>query len=64
MAAANLVFANQTLREIVHTSVGSIHYYAFVCPSTYGTKTLDLASVHAAVRAAESAAAAAGRPPR
>jgi lysophospholipase L1-like esterase len=57
MAAANLVFANQTLREIVHTSVGG-DTIRIRLSNAYGTKTLDLASVHAAVRAAESATAA------
>ena len=57
MAAANLVFANQTLREIVHTSVGG-DTVRIRLSNAYGTKTLDLASVHAAVRAAESATAA------
>jgi lysophospholipase L1-like esterase len=54
MRAANLLFANQTLREIVHTSVGG-NTMRIRLSNAYGTKTLDLASVHVAVRGTESA---------
>jgi GDSL-like Lipase/Acylhydrolase family len=54
MRAAHLLFENQTLREIVHTSVGG-DSLRIRLSNAYGTKTLDLASVHVAVRSAESA---------
>jgi lysophospholipase L1-like esterase len=54
MRAAHLLFENQTLREIIHTSVGG-DSLRIRLSNAYGTKTLDLASVHVAVRSAESA---------
>jgi lysophospholipase L1-like esterase len=54
MRAANLLFANQTLREIVHTSAGGDEMRIRLS-NAYGTKTLDLGSVHVAVRSTESA---------
>ncbi|MGA7234888.1 MAG: SGNH/GDSL hydrolase family protein [Bryobacteraceae bacterium] len=57
MRGAHLLFANQTLREIVHTSIGG-DSVRIRLSNAYGTKTLDLASVHAAVRATESSIAA------
>jgi len=57
MRAAQLLFENQTLREIVHTSVGG-DGLRIRLSNAYGTKTLNLASVHMAVRSAESAISA------
>jgi lysophospholipase L1-like esterase len=54
MRTAHLLFENQTLREIVHTSVGG-DSLRIRLSNAYGTKTLDLASVHVAARSAESA---------
>jgi lysophospholipase L1-like esterase len=57
MRAAHLVSENQTLREIVHTSIGG-DSLRIRLSNAYGTKTLDIASVHVAVRSAQSAIAA------
>ena len=54
MRAAHLLFENQTLREIIHTSVGG-DSLRIRLSNAYGTKTLDLGSVRVAVRSAESA---------
>ncbi len=53
MRSANFVFENQTLREIVHTSIGGSSLRIRLS-NAYGTKTLDIAAVHIAIRDSES----------
>jgi lysophospholipase L1-like esterase len=54
MQAAHLVFDNQTVREIIHTSIGG-STLRLRLSNAYGTKPLDLTSVHIALRSNDSA---------
>ncbi|HEX3877137.1 MAG TPA: SGNH/GDSL hydrolase family protein [Bryobacteraceae bacterium] len=54
MRSANLVFQNQTLREIIHTSAGGTELRLRLS-NAYGAKPLEIASVHVALRSTESA---------
>jgi lysophospholipase L1-like esterase len=49
MRAAKLEFANQTLREIVHTSLGSDTVRVRLS-NAYGKRTVDMGAVHIALR--------------
>jgi lysophospholipase L1-like esterase len=50
MRAAKLEFANQTLREIVHTSIGS-NTVRVRLSNAYGKRTVDIGAAHIALRA-------------
>jgi lysophospholipase L1-like esterase len=50
MAAAKLKFDNQTLREIVHTSVGG-NTVRIRLSNAYGKETLEIGAAHVALRA-------------
>jgi lysophospholipase L1-like esterase len=50
MRAAKLLFHNQTLREIVHTSVGG-HTARVRLSNAYGKQTLEIGSAHIALHA-------------
>jgi lysophospholipase L1-like esterase len=53
MRAAKLVFDNQTIREIVHTSIGG-DTLRLRLSNAYGTKELQAGAVHVALRASGS----------
>jgi lysophospholipase L1-like esterase len=53
MRAAKLEFNNQTLREIVHTSIGG-DTVRLRLSNAYGAQTLDVGSVHVAMRSKDS----------
>ncbi len=57
MSAAKLQFENQTLREIVHTSIGSDTVRVRLS-NAYGKQTLEIGAVHLALRAQGSATVA------
>jgi lysophospholipase L1-like esterase len=57
MAAAKLVYANQTLREIVHTSIGG-ETFRIRLSNAYGKAQVDIGAVHIAVRSKDSEIAA------
>ena len=50
MRAAKLVFENQTLREIVHTSIGS-NTVRVRLSNAYGKQTVEIGAAHIALRA-------------
>jgi lysophospholipase L1-like esterase len=54
MQAAKLLFENQTLRQIVHTSIGGSSVRIRLS-NAYSAKPLDIAAVHIAVRGKDSA---------
>ena len=51
--AAKLVFENQTIREIVHISIGSDTFRVRLS-NAYGRQTVEIGSVHIASRAKAS----------
>jgi lysophospholipase L1-like esterase len=57
MATAKLVYANQTLREIVHTSIGG-DMFRIRLSNAYGKAQVDIGGVHIALRSKESEIAA------
>src|SRR5579871_521389 len=50
MAAAKLVYEKQTLREIVHLSIGG-DTFRIRLANTFGKQQVDIGSVHMALRA-------------
>src|SRR5258706_8964121 len=61
MRAAKLEFAGQTLREIVHTSIGS-NMARVRLSNAFGKQTVEIGAVHIALRA-QGAGIAAGSDP-
>jgi lysophospholipase L1-like esterase len=57
MASAKLIFDNQTIREIVHTSVGG-DMYRIRLSNAYGKSQVDIGAVHIAIRSKGSEIAA------
>src|SRR5690242_2323223 len=57
MRAAKLVFENQTLREVVHTSIGGDTVRVRLS-NAYGKTTVEIGAAHIALRARESEIAA------
>src|SRR5438445_13542874 len=57
MRAAKLEFDNQTLREIVHTSIGG-NTVRVRLSNAFGKDTVDIGAAHIAVRAKDSGIAA------
>ncbi len=57
MRTANLVYANQTLREIVHTSIGGDTVRVRLS-NAYGKQTVEIGAAHIALRGKDSAIAA------
>jgi lysophospholipase L1-like esterase len=53
MATAKLVYTNQTLREIVHTSIGG-DTFRIRLSNAYGKAQVDVGAVHIAIRSKES----------
>jgi lysophospholipase L1-like esterase len=57
MAAAKLIYENQTLREIVHTSIGG-DAFRIRLSNAYGKTQADIGAVHIALRSKDSEIAA------